>query len=293
MDPTKRDNKLPQNVQNIRKVINFIEKTMKTWEMELTAAGISLAEAKIQRGIFQEDALSPLLFIITIILLNRIIRKCTDGYKLSRLQEKIYHIMYMGDIKLFAKDEKELETLIHTVRIYNQDIGIEFGIKKCAMLELKSRKRHMTDGIELQNQYKIRTLGENETYKYLCIMEADAIKQVVKKEYLRRSRELLETKLSGRNLIKGINICAVNLVRYLGPFLKWTRKWFKQMDPRTRITSQRRRWQTIWIKKWGRKKTCQHWRQRSHIDKTTRGLQRKTGRSTDYRHLKRYWSQDC
>ena len=40
--------------------------------------------------------------------------------------------MYMDDIKLFAKIEKELETLIHAVRIYNQDIEMEFGIEKCA-----------------------------------------------------------------------------------------------------------------------------------------------------------------
>ena len=37
--------------------------------------------------------------------------------------------MYMDGIKLFAKDEKELETLIQTVRIYSQDIEMEFGIK--------------------------------------------------------------------------------------------------------------------------------------------------------------------
>ena len=29
--------------------------------------------------------------------------------------------MYMDDIKLFAKKEKELKTLIHAVRIYSQD----------------------------------------------------------------------------------------------------------------------------------------------------------------------------
>ena len=40
-------------------VINFIEKTMKTWRVELTAGEKSLAEIKIQRGIFQGDALSP------------------------------------------------------------------------------------------------------------------------------------------------------------------------------------------------------------------------------------------
>ena len=66
----------------------------------------------------------------------------------------------------------------------------------------------MTDGMELSNQEKIRTLGEKETYRLgiLRILEADTIKQVemkekIKKEYL-RIRKLLETKLYNRNFIK-------------------------------------------------------------------------------------------
>ena len=61
-------------------------------------------------------------------------------------------------LKYLQKKEKELETLIHVVRIYSQDIGMEFGIEKCAMLVMKSRKRHLTGGMELPNQNKIRTL---------------------------------------------------------------------------------------------------------------------------------------
>ena len=205
---------------------------MQTWRVELTTGGRSLAETNIQRGIFQGDALSPLLFIIAMMPLNHILRKCAAGYKLSRSQEMINHLMYIDDIKLFAKSEKELETLIYAVRIYSQDIGMELGIEKCAMLVMKSGKRHMTDGIKLPNQDKIRTLGENETYKYLGIMEADTIKQVqmkdkIRKEYLRRTRKLLKTKLSSRNLIKGINTWAVLLVRYSGPILKCTRDELK------------------------------------------------------------------
>ena len=64
-------------------VINFIEQTMKTWRVKLTAGGRSLAGTKIQRGIFQGDALSPLLFIIAMMPLNYILRKCAAGYKLS------------------------------------------------------------------------------------------------------------------------------------------------------------------------------------------------------------------
>ena len=93
--------------------------------------------------------------------------------------------------------------------------------------------------MSLPNQDKIRTLGENETYKYLGILEADTIKQVemkekIQKEYLRRTRKLLETKLSCRNLIKGINTWSVPLVRYSESFLQWTREELKQMDQRTR-----------------------------------------------------------
>ena len=87
-------------------VINFIEQTMKTRREELTAGGRSIAETKIQSGISQGDALSPLLFIIAMMPLNHILRKYADGYKLSRSQEKINHLMYMDDIKLFAKNKK-------------------------------------------------------------------------------------------------------------------------------------------------------------------------------------------
>ena len=193
--------------------INFIEETMKTWRVELTAGGKSLAETMIQRGISQGDALSSILFIIAKLPLTHILRKCTVWYKLSTSQETVNHLMYMDDIKLFAENEKELETLIHTVRIYSQDIGMEFGIEKRPMLVMKSGKRHRTDRMELPNQDKITTLGENETYIYLGILEDDTLKQVqrkdkIQKEYHRRTR-----KLSSRNLLKGMNSWVVALVR--------------------------------------------------------------------------------
>ena len=89
---------------------------------------------------------------------------------------------------------------------------------------MKSGKWHLTDRMELPNKDKIRMLGEKENYKYLGILEADTIKQVeikekIQKEYLRRTRKLLKTKLSSRNLIKGINTWTLPL-RYSGPFLK-------------------------------------------------------------------------
>ena len=75
---------------------------------------------------------------------------------------------------------------------------MEFGIEKGAMLVMKSGKRQLTDGMELPNKDKIKTLAENETLKYLSILEADTIKQAemkekIQTEYLRRTRKLLQT----------------------------------------------------------------------------------------------------
>ena len=78
--------------------------------------------------------------------------------------------MYMNDIKLFAKNEKDLETLIETVRIYCQDIGMEFSIEKCAMPVMSSGKWDMSEGVEQTNPVIIRTLIEKETYSYSGIL---------------------------------------------------------------------------------------------------------------------------
>ena len=55
------------------------------------------------------------------------------------------------------------------------------------------------------------------------ILEADTIKQVemkdkIQKEYLRSTRKLFETKLSGRNPIKGIDTWAVTSLDIRDPF---------------------------------------------------------------------------
>ena len=93
----------------------------------------------------------------------------------------------MDDIKLFAENEIELEPLIQIVRIYSQDIRMEFGREKCPMLVMKSGKRHPTDEMELPNQEIIKTPGGKDIYIYLGILEANTIKQVEMKEIFKKS----------------------------------------------------------------------------------------------------------
>ena len=99
-------------------------------------------------------------------------------FEIAKDMFKFTALNYMAHLWLLSIDEKytpDMETQIHAFRIYRQDIGMEFGIEKCAMLVMKSGKRHLTDGIEIPNKDKIRTLGEKETYKYLGNLEADTV----------------------------------------------------------------------------------------------------------------------
>ena len=68
-------------------VVQLIEKTIETWKVELTAGGHSSGVAKVQRGIFQGDAQSPLIFVIVTMPLHHILRKYTAGYKLRKSQD--------------------------------------------------------------------------------------------------------------------------------------------------------------------------------------------------------------
>ena len=88
-----------------------------------------------------------------------------ESYKYTNSLEKMKHLMYIDDIKIFNKNKKrEQETLIQTIRTYSQGIGIEFGIEKCDMHIMKCVKEEIMEVIELQNQENIRSLGERENY---------------------------------------------------------------------------------------------------------------------------------
>ena len=49
----------------------------------------------------------------------------------------------------------------------------------------------------------------------------EEIKLKVSKEYFRRLREVLKSKLNGGNLIQGVNTWAVSLLRYSAAFISW------------------------------------------------------------------------
>ena len=68
---------------------------------------------------------------------------------------------------------KRLDSLVQTVCVFTEHIGMEFVIEKCAMLLMEKGKIVKSADIESPNGKVIKSLQEGESYKYLGILEAD------------------------------------------------------------------------------------------------------------------------
>ena len=101
--------------ENLR---TFLQKSMQQWRLSLTTDGEDLGKVNVKRGTFQGDRVNA----------------C---YKWGKKEYKLNHLLFMDDLKLYAKNEEQTNTLVRTVHVFSTDIGMEFGIKKCGILTMK------------------------------------------------------------------------------------------------------------------------------------------------------------
>ena len=183
---------------NIRRTL---EKSMKTRRVELTSGGKTLGDAKIGRGIFQGDSLSLLLFVLALMTITVVLNITRTGYQHGKDRGRINHLLFMDDLKLYAKNVAELDSLVQTVRVNSEDTGMEFGIQKCATVEIR----------------RGRMVGR---------MMDDKMKDIIRKEYYRRVRKICSSKLNDENTISA--------VRYGVGVLNWTKEELRVIDMKTR-----------------------------------------------------------
>ena len=216
-----------ENIKSL--LVNSMEK----WKVMLCSGHSELGEAEIKRGIFQGDPLIPLSLIL---------RKAKAAYEFSESKEKINHLLFMDDSrsgKLYSRSEKGLDSLVQTVRVFSEDIGMEFSIEKCAMLVMEKGKILKSVGIELPGGKIIKSLQEGESYKYLGTLGADkfleeTMKLNVSKKYIRRIRKVLKSKLNGGSLVHGVNTWVVSLLRFSEAFVSWRKSELQATDRKTR-----------------------------------------------------------
>ena len=222
-------------------IINFLQHNMRLWTTNLRlthANGTAKTDSlRIKCGIFQGDSLSPLLFCISLIPLSIELNNAGYGYQI--MGKSINHLFYMDDLKLFARNDSELTGLLDTVKHFSDDIGMQFGLDKCAKATFTKGKIVKAENIILDVSTTIKELEHEGMYKYLGIQEAEGVanaanKEKVRKEFYRRVRAILQTELNARNKIMAINSLAIPIVTYGFNILYWTMPEIKRLDVKVR-----------------------------------------------------------
>ena len=78
-------------------------------------------------------------FVVVLIPLSIILNEIDLGYVTSRNQ-KLDHLLFMNDLKLYAKSKREMDSLIQTVRIFPDHVEMVFGLEKYTVLVLKRQR---------------------------------------------------------------------------------------------------------------------------------------------------------
>ena len=82
---------------------------------------------------------------------------------------KLNYLLYMDDLKVFAKSEQQIDTLVRTVHVFSTDIAMGFGMKKYGILTMKRVKVVRCEGVILPNNEVMKEV-EKEGYTYLGIV---------------------------------------------------------------------------------------------------------------------------
>jgi len=90
-----------------------------------------------------------------------ILRSCTGGYHLGDDYVIVNHLLYLDDLKLYGRNQREIQSLVNTVKMFSTDICMKFG---CASLSIK---RGVVQAVVTTNIIGISIMDEGSVYKYL------------------------------------------------------------------------------------------------------------------------------
>ena len=165
-----------------------------------------------------------------------------DGYNIGlpgMRTLKVAHLLFVADLKTYASSQTIAHKQLDLISQFTNDIGMRFGVDKCAYLYMEKGK-NKTIGPELEmNGLQITELDDDKTYKYLGMDENIAYqgslnKERVIKEYTNRVRKIWKFDLNARNKVVAHNSFAVPILTPTFGILNWSKEDVLAIDIKTR-----------------------------------------------------------
>ena len=110
---------IAENIQML--LVNSMEKQ----KAKLTPVGQKLGTVNMRRAKSQEDSLPPLLLVLAIIPISLVLKEVKSVYQLGDLREKINHLLFLDDLKLYRQNKRYIDTLLKTVIYQTHYNGIQ------------------------------------------------------------------------------------------------------------------------------------------------------------------------
>jgi len=150
---------VPAFIQVHSTLIHCIQHLMSLWSTALYlrmpgTTPVHITAVSINCGIFQGDTLSPLLFCVSLNPLSLLLDRLS-GYQATAARQ-INHLLYIDDLKLFARSETQMEVLLRTVLMFSDDVGLSFGLDKCAKLSVTRGRIVPSSSMALSQEINIR-----------------------------------------------------------------------------------------------------------------------------------------
>ena len=112
-----------------------------------------------------------MLFVISLNPLSHLLRM-RKGYAYGKNRQYQHtHNFFVDDLKLFATNMNNIKCLLDIVTLFSKDIGMKFGVDKCAFVQIEKGKQIQNPGPLIINDLIIKPLPTGDIYAYLGIDE--------------------------------------------------------------------------------------------------------------------------
>ncbi|XP_029655879.1 uncharacterized protein LOC115229710 [Octopus sinensis] len=205
--------------------ISFVKAVMSMLSVHLKYNKHTIGEVKLERGILQGDSMSPLLFVLCLEPLSRLLNGRHEQLSITH-EGRLFntnHLVFIDDIKLFARSSNQLRSMGECVNEFLGKIGLQLNFSTAA-----TNSQLCGD--------LVKVLEDHEGYKYLGITESPKslilpeTKIQIIEGVRKRAAMLCKTYLNARNLFHALNEYAISLLNYYVGIVEFEPQEYDDMD---------------------------------------------------------------